>query len=72
MHKHGFSPGSENNARSHNGDREEASNVKQGGFAKSLIKAMIVMVMVMVMLMVMVTVITPHTCPFFTLTHFEA
>ena len=37
---HWFSPGSENNTGSDNGDREEAGNVKQGGLAKSLVVAL--------------------------------
>ena len=54
-YKHGFPPGSEHNAGSHNGDREKAGNIEQGGFAKSLIMMGIALVMTRTTRMMMVT-----------------
>ena len=51
-YKHGFPPGSEHNAGSDNGDREKASNVEEGGFAKSLIMMGIKMMVTTRMMMV--------------------
>ena len=53
-YKHGFPPGSEHNAGSHNGDREKAGNIEQGGFAKSLIMMGITIVMTRTTRMMMV------------------